>query len=66
MSQNGGAALYIRSHFEYEQINDLSVSSKDICESIFIEQIQPLSERVIVTLSLHLHTPSWKHPGTFL
>ena len=37
MSQNGGAALYIKSHFEYEQINDLSVSIKDICESIFIE-----------------------------
>ena len=37
MSQNGGAALYIRSHFEYEKINDLSVSIKDICEIIFIE-----------------------------
>ena len=36
-SQCGGAAIYIKSHFEYDQINNLSVSIKDVCESIFIE-----------------------------
>ena len=56
MSQNGGTALYIKSHFEYEQINDLSVSIKDICESIFIEIKGKNKKKTIVGCIYRHHT----------
>ena len=37
LSQNGGAAIYIKSCHDYEVLDNYSVTHKNICESLFIE-----------------------------
>ena len=66
LSQNGGAAIYIKSQFEYEKIDNLSVSIENICESIFIEIKGKNNKKTIVGCIYRHHTTIEEFSSVFL
>ena len=55
-SHFGGVALYIKNSFTYHNRNDLSISAKDIGETIFVEIDQPQSKNIIIGCFYRHHT----------
>ena len=56
-TQNGGAAIYIKSCYDYEVLNNFNVSLDNICETLFIEIKSKKQKNLVVGCIYRHHTP---------
>ena len=56
-TQCGGVGMYISHEYEFEIIDDFSLSHDNICESIFVELKIPTKKNLVVGTIYRHHTP---------
>ena len=63
LTQCGGSGMYIKSNIEFKILDKLTISQKNICETIFVELKHPKKRNVIIGSIYRHHTtvPSFLH-----